>query len=106
MTTRKHARVGIGVGTTMKPAPSVVTLTDVDLNSVDALRRRNIETLGFFAKGALSHYLASGGGLGLKSQDNRLVVYLLFACHKYHIRVIHLCVGDEARGTGLEGLGV
>ncbi len=84
----------------MKPAPSVVTLTDADLNSVDALRERNIETLGFLAKGALSHYLDSGGGLGLKNQDNRLVAYLLFARHKSHIRIIHLCVDDEARGTG------
>ena len=59
----------------MKPAPSVVTLTDVDLNSVDALRKRNIGTLGFLVRGALSDHLASGGGLGLKSQDNRLVAY-------------------------------
>ena len=84
----------------MKPAPPVVTLTNVDLNSVDALRQRNTKTLGFLAKGALSHYLDSGGGLGLKSQDNRLVAYLLFARHKYHIRIIHLCVDDEARETG------
>lgn len=100
MTARKRARAGIGDGVSMKPELPVVTLTAVDLSSVEALRRRNTETLGFLPKGVLSHYLDSGGGLGLKTRDNRLVAYLLFAIHKNHIRIVHLCVADEARGTG------
>ena len=84
----------------MKPELPVVTLTAVDLNSVEALRRRNTETLGFLPEGVLSHYLDSGGGLGVKTQDNCLVAYLLFARQKNHIRIVHLCVAAEARGTG------
>ena len=84
----------------MKPAPSVVTLTCTDLDAVEALRERYAETLGFLAEGALSHYLASGGGLGSKTQDGRLVAYLLFAHHRRHIRIIHLCVADDVRSTG------
>ena len=49
------------IETITKPAPSVVTLKDVDLNSVDALGRRKIEMLDFFAKGILSYYLDSSG---------------------------------------------
>ena len=84
----------------MKPAPFVVTLTNADLKSVEALRKHNTETLGFLADGILSHYLALDGGLGLKTQDDRLVAYLLFAYHQSHIRIIHLCVADEARKSG------
>ena len=83
-----------------EPVPSVVTLTCADLGFVETLRARNTGTLGFLAEGALSHYLASGGGLGSKTQDGRLVAYLLFARHRNHIRIIHLCVADEARGAG------
>ena len=100
MTARKQERTGTGDGASVKPELPVVTLTAVDLNSVEALRRRNTETLGFLPEGVLSHYLDSGGGLGVKTQDNRLVAYLLFAIHKNHIRIVHLCVADEARGTG------
>ena len=100
MTTRKYARTGTGDGASVKPELPVVTLTAVDLSSVEALRRRNTETLGFLAKGVLSHYLDSGGGLGVKTQDNRLVAYLLFARQKNHIRIVHLCVAAEAGGTG------
>ena len=82
------------------PASSVVTLTCADLDAVEALRERNTETLGFLAKGVLSHYLASGGGLGTKTPDGRLVAYQLFALHRRHIRIIHLCVAAEARGCG------
>ena len=83
-----------------EPAPSVVTLACTDMESVEALRAHNTGTLGFLAEGALSHYLASDGGLGSKTQDGRLVAYLLFARHRNHIRIIHLCVSDEARGAG------
>ena len=82
------------------PVSSVVTLTCADLDAVEALRERNTETLGFLAKGVLSHYLASGGGLGTKAPDGRLVAYQLFALHRRHIRIIHLCVAAEARGCG------
>ena len=84
----------------MKLSPSVLTLTCADFNAIDALMKRNKETLGFLAKGVLLHHLKSGECLGVKSHDNHLVAYLLFAHQKSDIRVIHLCVDDEARKTG------
>ena len=65
MTTRKHVRIGIEVETTTKAAPSIVTLKDVDLNSVDALGRRKIEMLDFFAKGVVLSYYPGPSGLGI-----------------------------------------
>ena len=78
--------------------PEVLSLTDLD--AVEALRECNNGTLGFLAKRALAQYLESAGGLGVKNEDGYLVAYLLFGEAKSHIRIIHLCVADHARGEG------
>ena len=85
---------------TTAAAPSVTTLQASDFDAIDALRERNSATLGFLTREAIIRYVEAGTCLGIKAADGRLDAYLLFAPPKRYIRVIHLCVADEARGRG------
>ena len=78
---------------------SIVQLSPKDLDAIEALRAANNETLGFLPKPVMTDYLRQGSGLGVRGSSG-LVAYCLFARHKHHIRIIHLCVGAPARSVG------
>lgn len=72
-------------------------LTEADLPAVDALMKRNSATLGFLPGEALRSFLGSGTVLGAKTEDGVLGGYLLYAPHRRHIRIVHLCVDASLR---------
>ena len=47
----------------------------------------------------MEYYLSRGSALGI-FENGGLAAYCLFAHHKHHVRVIHLCVAAMARGCG------
>ena len=76
----------------------VTALSPADLAEVEALRAMNNETLGFMAMSVMEGYLKKGGGLGIRGPDG-LRGYALYAVHRHHIRLIHLCVARPYRGS-------
>jgi len=80
---------------------AIETLTDADIDSVEALRKRNATTLGFFPYEALREHLRNRLVLGAKTQDNILIGYLLFAKSADRFRIAHLCVDESHRGHGV-----
>ena len=80
---------------------AIEILTTADIDSVEALRKGNAATLGFFPYGALQEHLRAELVLGAKTRDNLLVGYLLFAKSADHFRIVHLCVDENHRGGGL-----
>lgn len=85
--------------TTRVGGASVVRLLEGDLDAIEALRAENNDTLGFLAEPVMADYVGRGGALGI-SADDRVIAYCLFARHRHHIRIIHLCVGPTERGSG------
>ena len=77
----------------------VVPLSLEDLGAVETLRAHNNETLGFLPKSVMADCITRGGGLGVRAADG-LLAYVLFGCHKRHVRIIHLCVSARSRGCG------
>ena len=84
---------------TQGPAKPVVLLSPGDLDAIEALRAANNETLGFLPKQVIKDYLGHNGGFGIRGGDG-VTAYCLFARHKHHLRIIHLCVDAHARGGG------
>lgn len=84
---------------TRRTVAAVVRLSPDDVDVIEALRAESNETLGFLAKPVMSDYLEKGGGFGIRDA-NGLVAYCLFARHRRHIRIIHLCVAPLDRGAG------
>ena len=82
----------------MAREPSVAALSHNDVADVEALRAMNNETLGFMAMSVIEGYLRRGGGVGIRGDDG-LRGYALYAIHRHHIRLIHLCVADQYRGS-------
>ena len=76
----------------------VTALSPADLAEVEALRAMNNETLGFMAMSVMEGYLKKGGGLGIRGPDG-LRGYSLYAVHRHHVRLIHLCVAQPYRGS-------
>ena len=76
----------------------VTALSPADLAEVEALRAMDNETLGFMAMSVMEGYLKKGGGLGIRGPDG-LRGYALYAVHRHHIRLIHLCVARPYRGS-------
>ena len=76
---------------------SITKLSGDDLQSVDALMKKNGATLGFLPFEALTDYQKRGGLLGAKLLDGRLVGYLLSSNHHTYFRIVHLCVAEDHR---------
>ena len=82
----------------MAREPSVAALSHNDVADVEALRAMNNEALGFMAMSVMEGYLKKGGGLGIRGPDG-LRGYALYAVHRHHVRLIHLCVAQPYRGS-------
>lgn len=80
---------------------NIDVLTAHDLHGVDRLMKRNSATLGFLPRQALLQFLHDGTVLGTKASDGALVAYLLYAKYPDYIRLVHLCVDEQARRRGL-----
>ena len=80
---------------------TISVMTIADLDAVDELMKRNAGTLGFLPSAALEDYLTKGGVLGAKTQDGRLVGYLMYAANRDRFRIAQLCVSEEGRGKGV-----
>ena len=59
------------------PVATISVMRIADLDPVDELMKRNVGTLGFLPRAALEEYLVRGGVLGAKTQDGRLIGYLM-----------------------------
>ena len=59
--------------------------------------KRHSRTLGFLPLRALRDYLDKGDVLGAKTNDNKLVGYLLYATHSDRFRIAQLCVSEKSR---------
>ena len=80
---------------------TISPLSVSDIDGVDHLMKRNSQTLGFLPYAALHQALDSGDVLGAHHQKDGLVGYLLFARYEERVRIAHLCVAKDHRGTGL-----
>ena len=76
-------------------------LTIADLEAVDELMKRYGSTLGFLPRAALEDYLQKECVLGSKTQDGRLVGYLMYAANRDRFRIAQLCVSEARRGHGI-----
>ena len=74
-------------------------LSPDDVGDVEALRAANNETLGFMAMSVMGDYLKRGGGVGIWGEDG-LRGYALYDVRRLHVRLIHLCVARQHRGSG------
>ena len=63
--------------------------------------KQNSATLGFLPFDALADYQKRGGIIGAKTEDDRLVGYLLHSIHHVYFRIVHLCVSESCRGNGI-----
>ena len=78
---------------------SQLALSDSD--AVDALMKRNSQTLGFLPRRALDEHVVRGTVLGATTGAAELAGYLLYAANPFRFRVVHLCVSDAFRGQGI-----
>ena len=74
-------------------------LSPHDVGDVEALRAANNETLGFMPMSVMADYLKRGGGVGIRGHDG-LLGYALYDVRRLHVRLIHLCVAHQHRGSG------
>ena len=82
----------------------ISTLTSFDVGSVDGLMKGNGQTLGFLPAEALRDYLRNGSVFGAKTRSGRLVGYLLYAQGASRFRIVHLCVAQDFRDSGIARL--
>ena len=80
---------------------TISKLKPTDLNAVDRLMKRFSRTIGFLPEEALRDYLEKGGVWGAKTEDNRLIGYLLYATYPNRFRIAQLCVSKDFRGQGI-----
>ena len=81
---------------------SIIKLTIADLDSVDDLMKRHSSTLGFLPNEALRYYLEKENTLGAKTDDGKLIGYLLHAA-KPAISVLLNCAWRKtSMGEGLQ----
>lgn len=80
---------------------TISLVTDNDLKAVDNLMKINSGTLGFLPRQALADHIRRKWVLGAKTDDEKLVGYLLFASYDAYIRIVHLCVAQDYRGQGV-----
>ena len=86
---------------TGEPVATISLMGIADLDAVDELMKRNVGTLGFLPRAALEDYLTNEGVLGAKTQDGRLVGYLMYAANRDRFRIAQLCVSEDGRGRGV-----
>ena len=79
----------------------ISVLTIADLDAVDELMKRYGSTLGFLPLAAIKDYLQKECVLGAKTQDGRLVGYLMYAANRDRFRIAQLCVSEARRGQGV-----
>ena len=80
---------------------SIIKLTIADLDPVDDLMKRHSSTLGFLPKEALRNYLEKENTLGAKTDDGKLIGYLLHAAKPDYFRIAQLCVAEDFNGRGV-----
>ncbi|MDE0156902.1 MAG: GNAT family N-acetyltransferase [Gammaproteobacteria bacterium] len=80
---------------------SIRKLTIADLNAVDELMKRHSRTLGFLPREALRNYLEKENTFGAKTNDGKLIGYLLQAAHPDYFRIAQLCVAEEFNRKGI-----
>ncbi len=79
----------------------VSKLSTADLDAVDDLMKRNSGTVGFLPLEALTDHLAKGFVIGVFSESNHLIAYLLYWANQDRFRIVQLCVAEPFRGQGL-----
>ena len=80
---------------------TVTRLGTQHLQAVDNLMKSDSKTLGFLPGAALRDHLEAGSVLGAVAKDGEVAGYLLYAEYSDRFRVVHLCVADEFRGSGI-----
>ena len=83
------------------PAIAISVLTIDELDAVDELMKRYGSTLGFLPRAALEDYLQKEGVLGARTQDGRIVGYLMYAANRDRFRIAQLCVSEARRSRGV-----
>ena len=78
----------------------ITKLTPIDLDAVDKLMKRHSSTLGFLPREALRNYLERENTLGTKTDDGKLIGYLLHAANPKYFRIAQLCVAEDFNGQG------
>ena len=79
----------------------ITKLTPIDLDAVDKLMKRHSSTLGFLPREALRNYLERENTLGTKTDDGKLIGYLLHAANPKYFRIAQLCVAEDFNGQGI-----
>ena len=82
-------------------ATTISKLSIADLDAVDALMKLNSGTVGFLPLDALRDHLTKGFVIGVFSESNHLIAYLLYWANQDRFRIVHLCVAEPFRGQGL-----
>ena len=78
-----------------------LTVPTPHLECVMALHRRNAKTLGFFPKGAFEEHARLRQIIVAISRNGECLGYLLYRIARGRATIVHLCVGELARGTGI-----
>ncbi len=76
-------------------------LTSDDLDAVDQLMLPNTRTVGFLPREVLKEYLNKDCVLGVSTQDDTLIGYLLYGAYLDRFRVTQLCVSEGFRNKGV-----
>lgn len=71
------------------------------LQRVMALHRLNAKTLGFFPKGAFEDHAKLRQIIAASDTMGNCLGYLLYRVARGRVAIVHLCVADAARGTGV-----
>jgi len=71
------------------------------LQGVCALWSVNRATLGLFPQGAFEAYASKGGIYAALSEEKQVVGYMAFRISRGWVRLVHLCVAEEWRRTGV-----
>lgn len=71
------------------------------VGAVRKLWRANSATLGFFPDGAFAEYAMKSGILCALTADGDLAGYLLFRVSRWTAVIVHLCVDQAYRGSGI-----
>ena len=76
-------------------------LTTADLDAIDDLRKQNSHTLGFLTRETIRSHLEKECVLGVKTDNDELAGYLLYAAYPDRFRLVHLCVREDFRSQGI-----
>jgi len=80
----------------------VEILKDISrLDEIKRLWRANAATLGFFPDGAFQESASKGCILVAQDRDRKIVGYLLFRKSGERLAIVHLCVSNDSRRSGI-----